>query len=576
LSAIKTKFTMQRYRRVMHFGSPSTANSIRTCLVLLTGLLTAMPATAGGFGLSLDPLDPGILVEEPPSSRRDEPGGVPLPAPIPPSAAEEAMTPGRPLIVGAIHVEGATEIAQAEFTGAIAHYLGRALDAEALQRLARDVAEVARSAGYGLATAWVPPQSVVSGLLVVRLDEGRIDEVRVEGPAREGVERILQSLVGGPVGTAEIERRLALAGDGSGVGIGRARLVREGGRNILAVATSLDRTRVRASIDNWGSAAVGPVRARLSVDINGIIAWGDRLSIDGAATPLQPGEYGYGRLGYSVPVGNDGARVSVGGYVARSNPGGPLRDRDAEGNSYQVEVAVSYPIVRARETSLWATAELAVRDSEFERDGGRTRHDRITTARASLYGVTRAGGGRTRVRLSYVQGLGLFGATRRGDPLASRDDADGTFARLEYWAEHERILFGPLGLMLALDGQLAFQPLLSSEEMGLGGRRFLRAFDYRERSGDDGVAGVAELRFDIPSLPSPFRRAQLYTYLDAGRVTNQADGRGGGSLASAGLGLRVWAEHDVHGALELGLPISDGESGERADPRLSFTLGAGF
>jgi hemolysin activation/secretion protein len=132
-------------------------------------------------------------------------------------------------------------------------------------------------------------------------------------------------------------------------------------------------------------------------------------------------------------------------------------------------------------------------------------------------------------------------------------------------------------MALSGEAQLSSRPLLASEELGLGGRQFLRAFDYWEVSGDEGTAVSAELRYDIAGrLPARLQRLQLYLYADAGRVTNLQNGFGGGSLASAGGGARAWFDHGVEAALELGIPLTDSPYNPNPDPRFSFSLGSRF
>jgi hemolysin activation/secretion protein len=194
-----------------------------------------------------------------------------------------------------------------------------------------------------------------------------------------------------------------------------------------------------------------------------------------------------------------------------------------------------------------------------------------------LSGNARFGGGRVRVRLSYIQGLGILGMTARGDPLASRSDGGGPFSKLEFWTSYERPLGGGFGIELRGAGQLASRPLLASEELGLGGRQFLRGFDYWEMSGDEGGAISAELRYDMRrGLPGPLTRLQLYLYADAGRVINLEGGLGGGTLASAGGGVRAWLKDGFQAGLELGVPLTEGAFDEEPDPRVSLTLGSRF
>jgi hemolysin activation/secretion protein len=550
--------------------------SVRRALSLTAALFLAVPTAATGQ-TSVDQVDPSV-VEEQLNANEREPLSRPDTALPAAPARREAAPPAEIVVAGAIRIDGASELPPAAFAAAIEPYLGRPLGPEDLRALTRDVAAVARAAGFGLATAWIPSQSLVRGVLILVVDEGRIDAVEVEGSGREAVERRLAPLATGrPLLTAELERQLLLAGDLAGVSVRRPRIVRQRGRNILKVHADLDRVQGRATIDNSGSPAIGPVRARVGADINSVVVPGDRLSVGAAVTPTQPREFQLAQASYTAPIGRGGTEASVRGYVGYTDPGARLRDQDIAGVSAEVEASVSHPLLRSRAASLWATATMTVRDSRLDRGGARVRDDRIVTASATLFGNARLGGGRLRVRLSYVQGFDWLSATARGDPLASRPDGGGPFSKVEFWAQYERPLGRGFSIDLRGQGQLASRPLLASEEFGLGGRQFLRGFDYWEMSGDEGAAASAEARYDIATgLPRPLRRLQLYLYADAGRVTNLRAGLGGGSLASAGGGVRAWLAGGFEAGLELGLPLTDGLFDDDPDPRFSFTLGSRF
>jgi hemolysin activation/secretion protein len=217
-----------------------------------------------------------------------------------------------------------------------------------------------------------------------------------------------------------------------------------------------------------------------------------------------------------------------------------------------------------------------VRDSELERGAAMVRDDRIASGTLSVHGFDRFAGGKLRIRAALVQGFDLLGATRFGDPLASRRDAGGVFTKFEGWAEYTRPLGNGFSARAALRTQIADGPLLSSEEMGLGGAHFLRAFDYRERSGDRGVAGSIEMRFDLKNVAQYVDNMQFYSYADAGRVTNLAGGVGGGSLASAGGGVRFELARKWDLGIEVGVPLTAGAEDGNPDPRFSFTLRTRF
>lgn len=540
-------------------------------------LFAARPVMAFEGQPPVDRSDPSVAIEEVQQSDAQRPIRTDQPEISRDETAEPAGSETA-IVVGAIRVEGATALPPAAFAGAIEPYLGQTLAPEDLRRLARDVAAVARAAGYGLATAWIPRQNVTNGILRARIDEGRIDAVDARGPGGAVVASRLAGLAGPePVRTAALERRLLIAGDVAGVTVGRARLVRENGRNILRIDTRHDRVSAQFTLDNWGTAAIGPWKARVVADFNGVLGKGDRFTIGGMVTPLQPREFQLLQLGYALPLGRDGTMLALRAYLSSSNAGGSLRQRDYDGVGNEGELALSHPLMRSRNASLWGYLTFGLRESSLDRDGLRLREDRIALASASLYAWARVGGsGVARARIGLTQGLDAAGATERGDPRASRPDASGVFTKATLWADYTRHLGSGFGIQLSGQGQLASRPLLASEEIGLGGRAFLRGYDYREFSGDQGIAGAVELRYDTSGPVPAIRRIQLYAYADAGRVSNLRDGFGSGSLASAGGGIRLSLPRRIDAGLELGVPLRDGFDGTRPGPRLSITLGMRF
>ena len=577
---VKEIFTRRVYHRRNMINS-ATFRPPYFRLALLAGTALLAPAAAHAADLvppPVDRADPSLVERQLGNDERrtQQPAAPALP--IAPAQGDAPAQAGPPLVAGAIRVDGATALPPAAFAAAIEPYLGRPLGPEELRALAHDVAAAAREAGFGLATAWVPSQSLVSGVLHVVIDEGRIDAIEASGPGHEAVERRLAPLATGrPVRTAALERALLLAGDIPGVSLGRPRIVRRNGRNFLVVGTGFDRVQGRATLDNAGTPTAGPVRARVAVDVNSVLTGGDRLSLGATATPLQPREFQLVEGAYRLPVGHAGTEVALAGYVARSRAGGSLRAADLGGVSSQAELSVTHPILRTRAASIWASAAFAVRDSNLDQAGNRVRDDRIVTTSATIYANGQLAGGRVRVRLGYVQGLDWLRATQRGDPLASRADAGGRFSVGQAWAQYDRALGRGFSLQLAGEAQIASRPLLAGEEIGLGGRQFLRAFDYWEVSGDEGAAASAELRYDIAGgLPPALRRLQLYLYADAGRATNLSGGSGGGSLASAGGGARAWFARGFEATVELGIPLTDSPYNASPDPRFSFSLGSRF
>jgi hemolysin activation/secretion protein len=543
-------------------------------LLLLLAALSPAVGAAAAVQTPVDRADPSVVEEElrDPKQRASQPTGQ-APLLAQPEDDPDAASLTRPVAVRMVRVEGATVLPASVFAPAVRPFIGRTFASRDLRALATSVADAVRSAGYGLATAWIPEQTVEDGVLRVTVDEGRIDDVKINGPPSAAVRRRLAPLASGrPVRTSDLERRLLLAGDVSGVTLGNARLERVHGKNLLVVDAEHAAAQGKVTLDNWGSETVGPIRAHLSVDLNGVIADDDRVTIAGVATPADPTEFGLVRLGYTKQIGGDGTEVSLSGYAARSRPGGELADRKFEGRSLEASIGISRAFRRARDASVWGDAEFTFRDADQSLRDVTIRSDRLAILKAGSYVAAQLAGGRARARLSISQGLGILGATGADDPLRSRADGSAIFSKAEFWTHYDRVLAGPVSIQLQGEGQIASRPLLSSEEMGLGGRHFLRGYDYREFSGDRGIAGSAELRLDLPPL-ALVQAAQLYGYADAGTVGNLEQGSGGGSLASAGGGVRAWLRGGLQAGIEIGVPLSHGADPDHdREPRISIVV----
>jgi hemolysin activation/secretion protein len=332
-----------------------------------------------------------------------------------------------------------------------------------------------------------------------------------------------------------------------------------------------DRAEGRFYLDNWGADSIGPVRAQLIGDFNGLLGYDDRLTIGGVMTPLEPEEFALLRAGYSNRLGRSGTEASLSGYVARSRAG--PRYGDLGGDSAEGSAGLAHLFHRSRGGAVRGELDFTYREAIQDQKRLRIRRDRLAMLSASVNAFGKVGPGRGRARIALVQGLDLLGATEQGDLLASRADADGTFTKLEAWLHYDQSLGGRFSMQFQAEGQVASGGLLASEEIGLGGRYLLRGYDYRERSGDDGIAAMVELRYDLET-PQPFKAAQLFAFADAGIVDNHGGFFGDGSLASAGGGVRL-SLGKVEGSIELGVPLKRRIGGGRS-PRLSFTLGTRF
>lgn len=493
-------------------------------------------------------------------------------APASPSASLQGVE------VKSIIVSGGEEIPRAEFDAALSSFVGHRLTTVDMQDLLSTVSGLARARGYVFARSTIPAQTMEAGILRVDLDEGHVDEVRLTGQPNTAVQAVLDGLKGHAPLQKEVDRRLTLAQDVPGVKIGKVTFEREGDKGVLIVPLTNDRVAARASIDNWGTGALGPVRAQLAYDFNGLIDDKDQLSLSYLVTAAQPSELGsvWGR--YAHQIGHGGTEVAIYGGYGATNSGGIWRQYGASGNWVTAGASVAQPLLRGRRVSLWVNASLDYVAVDQRFSGAMVRRDRATTASLSLNGYVPLAGGRLRAGAGVVQGLDALGATGPGDPLASRPDADGHFTSVNLWSNWAGDLIGPFSAKLAVTAQFSTAPLLTVEQISIGGPVFGRAYDFAERTGDRGILGSAELQAKVWDRGNGLVRwVQLYGFADAGSVSNLRNDYGTGDLYSAGVGARATLPHAVRLGIEAAFPINAVryETGDSA-PRISATASKSF
>ena len=204
-----------------------------------------------------------------------------------PTESIDQVEPG--LIVGSIIVEGNVALSDSEFLDLIEQFSARRLEQSDLVQLADAVAQRARERGYIFASARILEQNIQFGVLRVQLDEGRIDEIRLEGARDPAIQRQLAPLVSGsPVTRRELERQILLADDISGVRILNSRFEMEGETGVLILRTRRSNASASVELRNSGSEPVGPFRARINVDLNGLLTAADEVDVTVGTTPFQP------------------------------------------------------------------------------------------------------------------------------------------------------------------------------------------------------------------------------------------------------------------------------------------------
>jgi hemolysin activation/secretion protein len=506
------------------------------------------------------------------------------PAPLPSQPSQTVTGDTRPLVrLTGVTIEGATALPDAALAETYRAYLGKMVSQADLATIAVRIGDLYRAAGYHLSRAIVPPQDAQGGRIRIRVIEGRIVDIVLKGERTEqfGLRAMLAPIANEtPARRATLERALLLVNDLPGVRITDTAIEEIGtgsGRFRLVVSVETWQNYTALSLDNRGTDAIGPWQAYVASSFNSAFVGGDSLGVNLSTVPDTPVELGFGRLFYNAPIGNDGARIGVVGAYGEQRPGDIRSTIDTVDRSGTFELRGSIVPLRSREQTLWLTA--AAGAGEFSEDTvfGPSYRDHIRPVYLTAdYQVHDPLNGWNYLTATARQGLPIFGASDRGDPLLSRSDGSGTFSKLALFYTRYQPLSDIWSLKLSFAGQLASTPLLASEEFYLGSP-FGRGFWGAEISGDNGVGGSIELRFD-QVLQSDFLKGyQLYGYVDRTNAWNfHSDGQAL-TLTLAGAGVRFYLPYDLQLGIEGAVPLEYRIPFDQPrDPRAFFSISKTF
>lgn len=497
--------------------------------------------------------------------------GYSAPVLIVPKRAADSLSTNKRFTLGAVNIDGGTIFSEQQLSRHFEPYLATSVDEAKLAEIAAAITRQYHHKGYILSYATVPAQNIEAGMVRLRVVEGKIDHLDIEGagPAASALKTIAAPLLTqGPLKRSALERTLGLMRDFPGLKIVDVALIQsdvQAGLYTLRIIVVPSRVRAFAYFDNRGIAGMGHARLFTSASVFSVVEAGDELRADLFGMPGDRARYIYGQIFAAAPLGENGLRLSLSGSQGNQYLRAP---EHFDGRSELMTAELSYPFRRSRDLSIIGRASLSDSLTTGTASGTRQLRDHLRVAR---FGFTFISEGRSQVRgdLVFSQGLDFRGMTKRGDPLASRAGASGKFRKAAASVEMTRPLSSRFTLRATMLAQYADRPLLSAEEFSLGGNRVGRAFEFNTLTGARGAGAGVELGY---RLASGDRAApELFGFADGGFTTTLQTPNlptVHRSLASVGSGVRfTFQKFGV--SLEAGVPLS--RSGHHS-PRFFVTL----
>jgi hemolysin activation/secretion protein len=488
------------------------------------------------------------------------------------AAPPPALTP---FVLRAVDVGGVQAIQKSDVSATYAEFISRSIGGTEVATIRDRITELYRVAGYHLSRAIIPPQNPKSGTLLIEVVEGAIEEVSLAGNSEDvfGVLDLLRSTtLEKPSRLETLERQLLLVNDRPGLRVTDVSLEEIGsatGRFRLIVSVQSWRLYWAQGMDNYGTPAVGPLQGYTNADFNSLLAKGDSLSLVASTVPDAPSEIVLGRAAYDIPLGSDGARFGASALQSVVRPGDERRLQNDTTRTAGYELRGSITPFQTKESSLWLTAAAGYTDASEQYNGGLLYSDKIrTVSLIADYRLRDDLNGRNNFIVTARQGIAALGASREHDPMNSRFEASGEFTAVNVAYVRLQKFSDRWSAKLDVSSQFSGKPLLLSEQYSLGGT----AFGPGYYSGDNGIGGLFEFRYNQETNLQHLRGYQLYSFVDGGQVWNVNDGVRS-SLFSVGVGARFFMFDELQGGIAVAVPVQNRfGSSNISDFRILFSI----
>lgn len=495
-------------------------------------------------------------------------------------------------VLNDIAIEGVSIYQPGDLEPIYASKLGSTVSLADMYVLANDMTNKYRNDGYILTQVIIPPQTIDGGKMTFKVVEGYIGSVTVSGNEEFGALDQIRAYANKiktdqALNVDDLERYLLLINDLPGV---EARSVlspstAQIGAAELQVIVERDLYEGFLSIDNHGSRFLGPVQATAVGTLNSYFRNNETITLQAVYAPNENAgpELAFGSVVYTQPITEEGTIIELIGSYTGTNPGYTLADFKVEGKSKFASARVEHPLIRSRSANLYGHVGLDWRNVSTSNIIEADRKDDIRAlrigGRAEILD-TLFGAGVNSISLEMGQGLTILGSSDSDTPNLSRAEGRADFTKFEGEVQRLQRVTDDVNILLGARGQYSADALLSSEEFGVGGINYGRAYDASEIVGDQGFAGKVEVQWKEPVQLDIFQNYQLYGFFDAGRTFNEdasINSQVTDTLTSTGLGMRADFMKDTKMGLSVAVPLNrDVETQQDQGPRVYFNLSRSF
>lgn len=475
------------------------------------------------------------------------------------------------IVVKQFRVVGSTVFTDDEFDELLAEFTNTPISFAQLLQAQEAITQKYVDAKYITSGAYIPPQTLENDVVEIRVIEGSVEEINIQGldRLRPGYLRGRLAMASqAPLNQVKLLQALQMLQLDpliQTLSVELAAGIRPGLSILDVTVKEADAFNAIARIDNQRSPSVGSVRRQLGFTHRNLLGFGDRLNVSYINTE---GSDSLDNFGYTVPINVHNG--TLGFRHSRTNSNiieEPFTLIDIVSESRLYELSLRQPILQTpnkeialglnfghQKSQTFILGDIGFPLSNGADDNGVTK---ISAFRFFQEYTNRNNRQVFALRSQFNLGTSLFGAT-------INDNAPGSnFFSWRGQGQYLRLLTPNTTLLVRGDLQFAAEPLVPLEQFSVGGASSVRGYRQDAQLADNGLFASMELRQVLARMPSLNSTIEVTPFLDFGSVWNHGDSSATVSkntLWSVGLGLRWLMGDNFNARIDWGIPLVELET----------------
>jgi len=415
----------------------------------------------------------------------------------------EPVKGGVTFVLKEIKVTGSSVFKPEYFRSIYAAYINQPVTFADMQVITGRIESKYKEKGYFTTLVYIPEQNIKDGVIEVRIAEGKMGKLNIEGNkwfSSELIKKYFHAKENEILNIKAISRDILRINKNPDLDV---KAVISQGKDPQSSDISLKVEGKRpwhAGLlqDNRGSRLTGKYRSMVFVRSSNVSGSGDMLFIN----TLYTGKSSAESVSYNLPIGTYGTKFGIDITNFDMELGKEYKSYDITGKTQIFTPYFSWELALAEDFQAYAGLGIDIKSVKKKMAHQTTASDQLRTPYFALDFLKTDSNGETSLSQKFNFGTaGFLGASHRNHPTASRAGTGGFFFKYEQSLNRIQKMFFDSYLSVRTQLQLASHTLGSSEQFQLGGADSVRGYPEGDYLADAG--GVLSFDWIFPMYIFP-------------------------------------------------------------------------